>query len=170
MTATKRVQGLTVAAAVLSAGAIVAGPANATGAADGQSVTTASKSATTTDAVAAAAKSPRKKVKCGLTLKFLPKVGKGGKRIKSISKTKCNQKVPKIWNSVRLIQTKASNKYKKTSSKKAAKNKSVVRTFCPREVRTYRVVGQTTVKLPKSSKKKFLTIKKRIKAQTGTCR
>ncbi|UYM06697.1 hypothetical protein [Solicola gregarius] len=164
-----RVQRLTVAAAVLAGGAFIAGPANATGATDGQgsSDTVSAKSSTAT-AKSASKASARKKVKCALGLQFKPRVGKGHKWIRSTAKTKCNRKVPKIWTSVRLVQTKASDAYKKTSEKRANHNKSTVRTFCPREYREYKVIGKTTVKLPKGSAKKFLRITK-SGTQKGRC-
>lgn len=170
MTATKRVQRLTIAAAVLSAGAFVAGPANAATAADGQSATetVSAKSSTATENTAARS-AARKKIKCAIKLSFKPRVGKGNKWIRSSAKTTCNRKVPKIWTSVRLVQSKAPDKYKKTSGKNTRRNKSVIRTFCPREVRSYKVTGKTTIKMPKGSKKKFLRIKK-TGTTSGPCR
>lgn len=166
MTVIKRVQRLSVAAAVLSAGAVVAGPATAAPAGHVQaSSNSVSASAASSDAARGA-----KKIHCRLGISFKPRVGKGDKHIRSGARTICNVKVPKIWTSVRLVQTKAKDRYKLTSTKHRAKrNSASVRTFCPKEYRRYKVVGKTTIKMPKSAGKKFIKLRK-VGHQRGVCR
>lgn len=179
MTSTKRVQRLAVAAAVLSAGAFVAGPAASTAspaptAAPAERVASM-KVSTNGDDGARSADGARAAFNCELALKFRPRVGKGHKRIISTARVTCGTaknpgpKMPHIWTSVQLKQTKAKDKYKKTDKANTRHNKSQIRTFCPRESRKYTVIGRATVKLPKSAAKKQLTLHKSGE-QTGPCR
>ena len=169
--ATKRVQRLTVAAAVLSAGAFVAGPATASPA---EQVNNNSQSVSSNAVSAKAASSDgarsARKIKCRLGISFKPRVGKGNKRIRSAARTVCNVKVRKIWTSVKLVQTKAKNRQKLTHTKgKARRNTTAMRTFCPREYRRYKVVGKTTILLPKSANKKKIKLRK-VGHERGVCR
>lgn len=171
MTSVKRIQGLTVAAAVLSAGALVAGPAATSSAAPADQTKISSERTSTTDASTATKSSATraKKYKCRLGLSFKPRAGKGNKKIRSGGHVRCNKKVKRIYTSVRLIQSKAPNKYKITNRKRTKRNNTVMKTFCPREYRTYKVVVKATVKLPKSANKNQLKLKKSGR-QSGTCR
>lgn len=171
MTVTKRVQGLTVAAAVLCSGAFVAGPATAAPA------TKVSESSNSTSAKAGAtaassdnARSAARKIKCRLRISFTPRIGKNNKRIRTAARTTCNVKVRKIWTSVLLRQTKAKNRYKISHTNgRARRNTTAIRTYCPREYRRYTIVGKTTVLLPKRANKKKLTLRK-VGHQRGVCR
>ena len=180
MTATKRVQRLTIAAAVLCSGAFVAGPATAAPSERvSESSTSASataataKSATTKNAKSASSEAARngaRKIKCRLRISFKPRVGKGNKRIRTAARTVCNVKVRKIWTSINLRQTKAKNRYKVSHTRgRAKRNATVMRTFCPREYRRYKVIGKTTVLLPKRANKNKIKLSK-VGHQRGVCR
>ncbi|MDN5854092.1 MAG: hypothetical protein L0K86_14835 [Actinomycetia bacterium] len=172
MTKTKRVQGLTVAAAVLCSGAFVAGPATAAPATQ-VSESSASTSAKTSTAKAASsdgARSGARKIRCRLRISFKPRVGKRDRRIRTAARTVCNVKVRKIWTSVRLRQTKAKDHYKVSHTKgRARRNTTAIRTFCPKEYRRYTIIGKTTVVLPKRANKKRLKLRK-VGHQRGVCR
>lgn len=176
MTATKRVQRLAVAAVVLSGGALVASPTAST-AAPAERVSSVSAS-TSEDSTGASATSTARRagIECELTLQFRPRVGPGHKHIRSRSKVRCGTKrnpgprMPHIWTSIQLKQTKAPDKYKKTDQKNTRRNKATVRTYCPRERRGYKVIARATVKLPKSAVKKQLKLERETKWRYGTCR
>lgn len=181
MTSTKRVQRLAVAGAVVAAGAFVAGPAASSAApaerlSSEQASSDTAISATKSTTVSYTARV--KKYKCHLKVTMNPRVGKGNKHIRSRSRAWCGTKkhpgpkMPKIWTSVQLKQTKAHNKYKLTDKKNTRHNKATVTTFCPREFRSYTVVGHATVKLPKDAKKKQLKLRpdKGPLHQAGRCR
>lgn len=175
MTSTMRVQRLAVAGAVLAAGALVAGPASSTAAAPTERVsgTQVSTSASTGDSADSARAARR--IDCKLRLQFKPRVGKRDRRMVSTARVRCGSKkhpgpkMPKIWTSIQLKQTKAKDRYKLTDRKNTRRNRSRINTFCPREVRKYTWIARGTVKLPKSAVKKQLKFHKRV-SQTAACR
>lgn len=172
MNVTKRVQGMTVAAAVLCSGAFVAGPATASPAkqVNESATSTGVKTAAAKPASSPSARKPARKIKCRLRISFRPRAGKGNKRILTAARTTCNVKVRKIWTSVQLRQTKAKNRYKISHTKRRARrNTTAINSFCPRQHRRYTIVGKTTVLLPKRANKKKLKLRK-VGHQSGVCR
>lgn len=111
----------------------------------------------------------RVKLQCNLKLLFEPRAGKQGRQIKSRAKVSCNRKMPQIWTTVRLEQTPGKDKQKKTTKKDTRNNAAVMRTFCPRQARDYKIIGRSTVKLPPSADRKFLKLHK-SGTQSGRCR
>lgn len=175
MRSTKRVQRLAVAGAVLASGAFVAGPTAATAAAPTEQVRSIQVSSSAGTGNSADSARAARKINCTLRVIVKPRVGKRDRQLVSIARVRCGSKkhpgpkMPRIWTSIQLKQTKAKNRYKLTDQKNTRRNKSRIRTFCAREVRQYTWIARATVKLPKSAVKKQLKLRQRVQRKAA-CR